>query len=508
MIDKADTVPRLSVKSVSKSFPGVKALSDVSLEVWPGEVHALCGENGAGKSTLMRLIAGVESADVGEVILDGQPMVDLDEHAAQMLGVGMVHQERSLIPGLTIAENVFAGRQPVSHFGIINTSEMNKRAKELLGELNVNIDPRTKVYDLSPADAQMVEIAKALSHELRLLILDEPTAALTITETEQLFSVIRSLTERGVSVIYISHRLAEVFEICDKVTVLKDGSVTGHRDTKSVTQDELIRLMVGREISMTKSGNRPDSNARVVLEVSSLGAEPFVKEASFSVHEGEIVCLAGLIGAGRSEVCETIFGVRARTRGMFSLNGKALSVHHPADAMKAGIAMVPEDRKEAGLFLSMNIIQNISVTNMDSLSPNGIMSERMSTQLAKGFVEKLRIVTPHVQQSVVNLSGGNQQKVLLAKWLARKPSLLIVDEPTRGVDVGARSEIYRVLRELAASGVALLVVSSDLPEVLTLAHRIVVMSEGYTVGELDAEDANELKILQLAAPKSKKVEAI
>jgi ABC-type sugar transport system ATPase subunit len=493
-------IPRLKVEAVSKTFPGVQALNNVSFEVWPGEIHALVGENGAGKSTLMRLIAGVETPDSGQLFLDGEPLVNIDEHQAGKLGIGMVHQERSLFPGLSVAENIFAARQPTGRFGGIDWQAMRQQAREILRELQVEIEPTRLVSDLSPAQQQIVEIAKGLSFQLKLLILDEPTAALTIAETGHLFTVIRHLASQGIAVIYISHRLAEVFDIAQRITVLKDGRVTGVRDVSVVTEEELISLMVGRELSFTPDPRRPAPDAPVVLRVENLASPPAVKQASLMVRAGEIVCLAGLVGAGRTELCETIFGARPRTAGRVLLDGKELRITHPQQARNAGIGMVPEDRKEAGLFLAMNITDNVVASNLDLVSPGGIISSRRSKELARRYVDTLRIATPGIEQLVVNLSGGNQQKVLLAKWFARHLRLLIVDEPTKGVDVGARADIYKVLRDFAAAGVALLVVSSDLPEVLTLAHRIIVMTEGRTVGELDAREASETSILALASP--------
>jgi len=491
---------RLTIDGVSKAFPGVRALDDVSLQVWPGDVHALVGENGAGKSTLMRLIAGVERPDAGRLLLDGVSLEGIDEHTAGRRGIGMVHQERSLVPELSVAENVFAGRQPTNRFGGIAWTTMHRRTRELLQDLQVDIDPRRLVGGLSPAQQQMVEIAKGLSYDLRLLILDEPTAALTIPETKHLFAVIRRLTARGVAVIYISHRLAEVFQIAQRVTVLRDGRVTGSRAVDAVTEADLMRLMVGRDLFFAPDVHRVATDAPVVLRVEGLSAPPVVRDASLVVREGEIVCLAGLVGAGRTELCEAIFGVRPRTTGCLVLGDREARINHPADARRAGVGMVPEDRKEAGLFLDMSVTANVASSNLDAVSSGWVVSRRRSEQLARSYVRDLHIATPSVDQRVINLSGGNQQKVLLAKWFARRPRLLIVDEPTKGVDVGARSDIYAVLRGLAASGIGLLVVSSDLPEVLALAQRIVVMAEGRTVGELDAHEANEMSILKLASP--------
>ncbi len=493
-------LPRLRLSSISKSFPGVQALSDVSLDVMAGEIHALVGENGAGKSTLMHIAAGVYQPDAGTIEMDGVAYQNLDERAAGDAGIAIVFQDRSLVPSVSVAENVFAARQPTNRFGVVDRRLLEARTRQLLGELRVDLDPRSRVGDLRPAEQQMVEIAKALSHRLRVLILDEPTAALTISEGRQLFEVLQLLTARGVGIVYVSHRMSEIFEIAHRITVLKDGHLVGTRATSEVTPDDLITMMVGRELSFEPDPRRHKPDAPVALEIRGLTADPVV-DCSLRVHAGEIVCLAGLVGAGRTEVCEAIFGIREVTAGQVLVAGRPVSISHPADAMALGLGMVPEDRKEAGLFLEMSVAANIAATNLRALSDGPFMSDRRATTLAEASVAQLRVATPDVQRPVMNLSGGNQQKVLLAKWLARNPTVLLVDEPTRGVDVGAKSDIYAILRDLAASGVALLVVSSDLMEVLALAHRIVVMSDRRVVGELDARDADEATILRLAAPK-------
>ena len=494
-------IPRLSVSGITKSFPGVLALDDVSLDVRVGEIHAMVGENGAGKSTLMHIIAGVYQPDRGKMEIDGQAYSPRDEKVAQESGVAIVFQEGSLFAPLSIAENIFAGRQPITNLGTIRFDWMNQQTRKLLNELEVDISPKTKVADLSPSQRQLVEIAKALSQNVRLLILDEPTSSLTINEGRHLFKILRQLTLNGVAIIYVTHRLAEVFEVADRVTVLKDGKVTGLRDLKQTTADELIHLEVGRELSFAPSLDRAGEGAAVILEVENLVARP-VAHASLKVRAGEIVCLAGLVGAGRTELCEAIFGISPRQSGVIRMQGVPINPCHPLDAMQAGIGMVPEDRRDAGLFLAMSVATNILAGNMNLVSRRGILDRREVDRLAHRSVDALHIITPTVDREVMYLSGGNQQKVLLARWLARKPKLLIVDEPTRGVDVGAKAELYKILRELAHSGVALLVVSSDLPEVLALAHRIVVMSEGRTVGELDARSADEVTVLQMATPKS------
>ncbi|MBV9544393.1 MAG: sugar ABC transporter ATP-binding protein [Chloroflexi bacterium] len=490
----------LRVEHISKAFPGVQALDDVSLTVQRSEIHALVGENGAGKSTLMNIIAGVYPPDTGTIELDGAQVRIQNEHTASRLGVAMVHQEQSLAPRLSITENIFAGQPLTTRLGLLDWTRMHGRAREVLARLQVELDPRRAVATLSPAQRQMVEIAKALSRSVRLLILDEPTAALTLRESDHLFAVLRDVARSGVSILYVSHRLREVFELASHVTVLKDGRVTGVRRTSEIDVDGLIRLMVGRELSFAPDPRRAAAGAPIVLEVTGLHAPPVV-DASLQVRAGEIVCLAGLVGAGRTELCEAIFGARPIVDGHVRLNDKPLAIHGPADAVRAGIGMVPEDRKEAGLFLDMSLEENIASSNLSLFSHFGLLSSRAMRSTAIEFVRSLRIVTPSIRRRVRSLSGGNQQKTLLARWLARRPRLLIVDEPTRGVDVGAKAEIYRILRDLAAGGTALLVVSSELPEVLALAHRIVVMAEGRLTGVIDARTAGEVEVLQLASPR-------
>ena len=379
---------------------------------------------------------------------------------------------------------------------------MYEGTRRILAGLDVDIDPRAPVSQLSPGQQQMVEIAKGLSHELKLLILDEPTSSLTINEGRHLFRAIRRLAAQGVAVVYVSHRMAEIFEISDRVTVMKDGRVTGVRETAKVTEKELIGLMVGRELSFEPDPRRAAADAPLALEVRDLAAER-VASASFSLRYGEIVCLAGLLGAGRTEVCEAIFGARRIASGTVRVDGREIRPRSPLDSMAAGISMLPEDRKESGLFIDFTITANVVAANLAAYTHAGLLSKAEMRQVSRRYADELRIATPSVEREVRYLSGGNQQKVLLAKWLARRPRVLIVDEPTRGVDVGSKADIYRILRDLAAAGIALLVVSSDLPEVLALAHRIVVMSEGRVVGELDAATATEIGILELAAPRAR-----
>lgn len=490
--------PRLSLRGLVKTFPGVRAVDDVTLDVAPGEIHALMGENGAGKSTLMHLVAGVYLPDEGGIEVDGRSTVGLDERGTAQAGVAMVFQERSLVGSLSVAENIYAGRQPANRFGVIRRNEMNLGAQALLSELGVSIDPRILVERLSPGQQQMVEIAKALSQDVRVMILDEPTSSLTIAESRQLFDVVRKLAARGIAIVYVSHRMAEIFELSDAVTVMRDGRVTGRRRTNQTSEAELIDLMVGRTLSFAPDPTRVGPDAEVVLRVSGIAAGP-VRSASFDIRRGEIVCLAGLLGSGRSEVCEAIFGCRQLEQGGMTLLGDAYAPEDPASAMQAGVSMLPEDRKEAGLFLNFSIADNVVAANLTAYSRNGLLNRKAINAAAQSQADSLRIAAPDIGRVVSSLSGGNQQKVLLGKWLVREPKLLIVDEPTRGVDVGAKADIYRILRDLTAKGMSVLVVSSDLPEVLALAHRIVVMAEGRVVGEIDAAGATESQILTLAS---------
>jgi ribose transport system ATP-binding protein/rhamnose transport system ATP-binding protein len=491
----------LSVRDVVKTFPGVRAVDGVSFDVRRGEVHALIGENGAGKSTLMHLVAGVYEPDSGTIELDGQSITGLGERGAAEAGIAMVFQERSLVPALSVAENVYAGRQPINRFGFVRGAEMEEGARRIFSDLGVTIDPSATVAELSPGQQQMVEIAKGLSHELKVIILDEPTSSLTIKEGRQLFAVIRRLAERGVGIVYVSHRMDEIFEISERVTVLRDGRVTGVRDTASATHGELIALMVGRQLSFEPDPRRAKPGAPLMLEVRDLAAPPVIS-ASFAVRAGEIVCLAGLLGAGRTEVCEAIFGARPIQSGTILLEGRPFRPRDPEDAIEAGLSMLPEDRKDVGLFLDFSVAANVVASNLRSYTKGGLLSDGAIMEAAKRHVAQLRVATPNVEREVRSLSGGNQQKVLLAKWLDCKPRVLIVDEPTRGVDVGSKADIYRILRDLAEDGMAVLVVSSDLPEVLALAHRIVVMANRRVVGEIDAAGATEISILELASPAS------
>ena len=500
--------PLLSLRGIHKRFPGVHALKGAQLEVGPGEVHALVGENGAGKSTLMHILAGVCQSDEGTIDFNGQFNVAIaSERAAQQLGIAIVFQERSLFGTLSVAENIFAARQPVRGLGRIDRRKLFASAQALLKHVGLeHVRPQTALNDLSPAQQQMVEIAKALSLNARLMIFDEPTAALTDTETRALFRVIGQLRQAGVGVIYISHRLEEIFEIADRVTVLKDGEWQGTFAVSETNPDQLVSRMVGRELSLHQRHTDVVSEGQSVLfEVIGLndaesfrGTRPYLQDIHLKVRDGEIVVLAGLAGAGRTELALSLFGARLRASGEIRIRGNAVVIRSPAAAIAAGIGYASEDRKEAGLFLDMTVAQNVVAAKLREFG-SWWLDDRRGRSVAEDFRRRLRIATPGVSQAVRLLSGGNQQKVVLSKWLLVNPKVLIVDEPTRGIDVGAKSEVHRLLREVAGKGTAVIVISSDLPEVLSVADRIIVMREGQIAGELNGAAATEEAVMRLAS---------
>lgn len=493
------------MQAIRKSFAGVEVLKGVNFDVRAGEVHALCGENGAGKSTLMNIVAGVHQPDSGEIILGGRTFRAFhDIHAAQREGIGIVFQERSLFDPLTVAENIFAGRQPATAWGWVDRRKLHMDAATALARIAPEVSTRATVADLSPAQQQMVEIAKALSLNPTVLVFDEPTAALTGTETERLFGVIRELRSRGAGIIYISHRLEEVFLIADRVTVLKDGSWQGTVPVAETNTDDLIRRMVGRDVERAASGAAVTSSP-VLLDVRGLcdpparaGAPLLLRDVSFRAHAAEIVGLAGLAGAGRTETALSLFGVRPQGAGEVWLAGRHVEIGSPADAIGAGLGYVCEDRKDSGLFLAMSVRRNISAACLNRFG-GWFFRDRDEHAVAEGFRKRLSIVCHDVEQEAVRLSGGNQQKLLLARWLLVNPRVLIVDEPTRGVDVGAKVEVHQLLRDFARQGHAVVVISSDLPEVLTVSDRIYVMRAGRITGELNRAEANEESVMRLAA---------
>jgi len=496
--------PLLAMTGISKSFDGVEVLRKVDFDVRAGEVHALCGENGAGKSTLMNILAGVLQADAGRISLNGDSVAGFaDAHAAQREGIAMVFQERSLFASLTVAENIFVGRQPVTSWGAIDRRKHRVLTGELLREIVPEIEPDDSIADLTSAQQQMIEIAKAMSLHAKVMVFDEPTAALSSKETARLFAVIQRLKARGVAIIYISHRLEEVFQLCDRVTVLRDGVWQCTLETADTTGDELIRRMVGRDVEMPSVEDAP-ARGPVLLEVRNLCDPPatkntpgFLRDVNFQVHAGEIVGLAGLAGSGRTETALSLFGARARGAGEVRLAGKPVRIDSPIEAIGAGLGYMSEDRKDSGLFLEMSIVRNISVTSLRRFGSWWMRTGRERV-VADGFRRQLGLACRNVGQNTGSLSGGNQQKVLLARWLLVEPQVLIVDEPTRGVDVGAKAEVHQLLRDFARPGRAVVMISSDLPEVLTVCDRVYVMCAGRITGELPREGLTEEAVMRLA----------
>lgn len=487
----------LRIENISKSFPGVEALKNINISIEKGEVHAIVGENGAGKSTLMHIIAGVYKSDEGKIILNGEELRLRDEIDAQKAGIGIVFQERSLVENLSIAENIFVTRQPVNKLGLVDKKTMVLKAEELLEKVGLKINPLTSLSRLTPVVKQLVEIAKALSLNPQILILDEPTATISEREVGILFSLIEQLKNRGISIIYISHRLQEIFGICDRVSVLKDGIYQGTKKVSEVSLEEIIRMMVGREI-LNIYEDRENIEKEIVLEVKNLSSKAF-KNISFELKKKEIFGISGLIGAGRSELALALFGLDNNASGEIYVKGRKVSFKIPGEAIKSGIGYLTEDRKESGIFLGLQVTDNIFSSNLERVTKFGVVNDSKLNKLSKEFVDKLKIATPSLKQKALNLSGGNQQKLLLARWLLKNPDILIVDEPTRGVDVGVKSEIYQLLRKIANGGTSIIVISSELPEILTLCDRIMVMWQGRKTGELTHLEANEEKLMKLCA---------
>ncbi len=481
----------LELSHINKSFPGVQALSEVQFDVLPGEIHALLGENGAGKSTLIKIISGVHQPDSGEILLNGQPATFASPRDAQQKGVATIYQELSLYPELSVAENIFMGHAPRSRFGMVDWGKMRRQALNLLADLNIHdMDVTRRVGTMSVGNRQRVEIAKALSQNARILIMDEPTAALTEADVERLFNIMQLLKERGVAIIYISHRLNEVFEMADRVTVLRDGKYISTCAVSETNEEDLIKMMVGRTID-DLFPKLPTEIGQPVLEVRNLNRKKLTRNVNLTLRAGEIVGLAGLVGSGRSELAQAIFGVTPADSGEILMNGKKVRISNPAQAMRHGIAYVPEDRGIQGLVRPMTIRQNLSLTVLRQLSRGTFLNWQSEGTLARQTIEKLGIRAYSPQQVVAKLSGGNQQKVVVGKWLATEPKVLIVDEPTRGIDVGAKAEIHRLMSELAQRGMAILMISSELPEVLGMSDRVLVMREGRIVADYSREEATQ-----------------
>jgi ribose transport system ATP-binding protein/inositol transport system ATP-binding protein len=485
----------LEMKHVSKAFPGVKALDDVHIEVKAGEVHALLGENGAGKSTLIKILGGIHQPDSGEIYIDGVRQDISDVNIAHTMGIGVIHQELALAPDMTVAENIFMGEEPTAGWlRLVNTRLMNRRAQEILDRYQLPLDAEAVVADLTVAQQQLVEIARALSKESRIIVMDEPTATLSDHEVHLLFAAIRELQSLGVGIIYISHRMEELFEIGDRVTVLRDGKYVGTRNLRETNRHELIKMMVGRD--MTEMFARPEqSGGETLLEVRHVTRGRRVKNCSFSLKRGEILGFFGLVGAGRTELMRIVFGVDKADSGEVLYRGQPIRVRYPGDAIARGIAMVPVDRKGQGAILMQDISFNITITNLKQIIQGIRVHRRAERQLVNGMIERLSIRTPSADQTVKNLSGGNQQKVVFAKWLATAPDVLILDEPTRGIDVGAKKEIYEIMKQLVDEGVSIIMVSSEMPELINMSNRVITMYEGAITGVLEGEEIAKENIL-------------
>ena len=480
------------------AFGGVEVLKGIDIDLYPGEVHGLIGENGAGKSTMGKLIAGVYRPTGGTLTIAGQARTLANPRQAMELGVALIHQEPLTFPDLDVAENIFIGRQPTRGFRQIDWKTMVHRAGELLNSLGVNLDPKAKVQGLSVADQQMVELAAALSQNAKVLILDETTASLTPKEVEELFVIVRRLRDQGCAIAFVSHRLDEVFSICDRITVLRDGEKVGERDPLQSDIPEIIRMMVGRELASEKFVPAAGVAGTPMLQVEKLCQGETFTNISFAVKSGEIVGLAGLVGAGRTDVARALFGITQPTSGSIRVAGKAVSISNPKSAMAEGLALVPEDRQHHGLLMPVSIAENACLAILRSLSKMGWVNRKAIKANAEEYADKLRIAMRNVNQPVRDLSGGNQQKVVLSKWLLTKPKVLILDEPTRGVDVGAKAEVHRLMRELADAGLAILMISSDLQEVLAISERVLVMREGRIVREFAPGEATQENIMLAA----------
>ncbi len=491
-------VPLLETRRVTKSFPGVRALKEADFALNAGEIHALVGENGAGKSTFVKIIAGAHSPDDGEVLIDGQEARFHHPREARERGIAIIYQEPSLFPDLTVAENIFLGRQPRRLGGLgIDWKTMMVETERLLAGIGTDLPPLTPVNRLSVANRQMVEIARALGTNARILVMDEPTSSLSDREIERLFDVMRRLRGQGVGIVFISHRLDEIFAITDKVTVMRDGEIVGTFATGEVDRDRLISLMVGREVSQLYP-KTPGEFGEPVLELSGLWQSNKFRDINLSVRRGEVLGLFGLVGSGRSEVAQAVFGITRPERGEVRLEGKRLVARSPQEAIQSGVVYLPEDRQSQGLILPLSVAENVSLAILRSLSRASGIDKGKEDSLAREYVTRLSIKTPSVRQQALALSGGNQQKVVLGKWLATQPKVLILDEPTRGVDVGAKAEIHRIIDELAHRGLAIILISSDLPEILGMSDRVAVLREGRLAGIVDRGEATAERVLRLA----------
>ncbi|WP_433940423.1 sugar ABC transporter ATP-binding protein [Paenibacillus lautus] len=490
----------IQMEGIMKEFPGVLALNNCRFDLRAGEVHALMGENGAGKSTLMKILTGVYQKDAGTIEFKGRPVELSNPKVAQDVGISMIHQELNLAPDLTVAQNIFIGREPRRKLRLfLDDRALHRQVKELFERMGLDMDPSIKVSELTVAKQQMVEIAKALSYNADVLVMDEPTAALSETEIEDLFRIIRQLRESGVGIVYISHRMDEIKRITDRITVMRDGQYIDTVTTAEVTTQDIISKMVGRQIYETSKPERTAGERETVLEVIGLNQGRTLKDINLTLKKGEILGIAGLVGAGRTELARAIFGADRIHAGEIRVHGRKVTIKGPHDAVRQGIGYLSEDRKRYGCVVDLDVKSNVAIASYGSfLRPGGWMNTARIREQAEDMVSRLKVKTPHVDQEVKFLSGGNQQKVVIGKWLTRDCDILIFDEPTRGIDVGAKSEIYRLLNDLAAQGKSIIMISSELPEILRMSHRILVMCEGRITGELDHEEATQESIMHLA----------
>ena len=496
----------IEMTGIDKAFSGNVVLKDVQFSLADGEIHALMGENGAGKSTLMKILTGIYERDAGIVKVDGQEVHFKSPKEAEAMGIAVIHQELNILPDLTVAENLFLGNeQTIGKSGILKTKEMNKEASRILSQLGLDVDVKTPAGQLSVGKQQIIEIAKAIETHAKVIIMDEPTAALTDREIKTLFKTIRKLQSQGVSFVYISHRMEEIFAICDRITILRDGQYIGVRVIKETTFDEIVKMMVGREL-----GDRfPERSAKIgniKLEVKGLTRNGYCEDINFQLRKGEVLGIAGLMGAGRTEVVQTLFGYRKMNKGEIFIDGKKVRISNPILAKKHGIGYVTEDRKTEGLVVDFSIKENIMLTNLDKASRLGIIDRKKETSFVDKLIKKLGVRTSGAAQTAKSLSGGNQQKVVIAKWLGDEPKILILDEPTRGVDIGAKKEIYQIINDLAEQGVAILMISSELPEIIGMADRVLVMHEGKITGEVTKEEMTQEKIMYYATGGDKVVQ--
>ena len=490
----------LEMKGISKSFPGVKALQNVEFQLKAGEIHALLGENGAGKSTLIKVLGGIYIAEEGEIRIDGKPVVIDGVNAARDNGISIIHQELVLVPHMTVAENIFLGREPIGKFGV-DYKQMASTAQKMLDKFDLGISATDEIFNLSIAQQQMVEIVKAISFNCRILVMDEPTSSISDREVTQLFEIMRNLAAQGVGIIYISHKMSELNEVCDRVTVLRDGMYVGTRVVADTPRDELITMMVGRELNQYYTRDHvKDTPVFFKCEHIDDGKKHHkrVNDVSFEVKEGEIVGFAGLVGAGRSETMQCVFGLTPTATGKITLEGEQIHIGSAVDAMKHGIAMVPENRKLEGLYHIQSVSFNTTIEVLHEIINHLRVNDKREREITQEFIDKMQTKTPSHEQRVSNLSGGNQQKVMIGRWLATKPKVLILDEPTRGVDVGAKAEIYEIMNELTKQGVAIIMVSSELPEIINMADRIYVMYDGRITGCIDYENVSQEAIMRLA----------